>query len=172
MCDEGFVLSNGECVSMEQCGCTYEGLYYHLGQIFYPKDQCNHRCICGDQGRVKCEDSFSCGPNELCEIRDGVQACHPKGKGSCSVSGSGTYHSYDGNHINVPGNCVYKMVEMVQIDQKRIPFCVSVQQLSSLAETVVTREINIVVAEYKISLIPGLLWEIRVICLTHFFSCI
>ncbi|KAL7840269.1 hypothetical protein AOLI_G00255920 [Acnodon oligacanthus] len=163
VCDNGFVLSNGECVAMEQCGCTYEGQYYHLGQIFYPKDQCNHRCICGDQGRVKCNESFSCGPNERCEIRGGVRACHPEGKGSCSVSGSGTYQSYDGNQINVPGNCVYRMVEIIQTgDQKQIPFSVSVQQLSSLGAAVITRKIDIIVAAYKITLIPGLLWEIRV----------
>ncbi|XP_017564177.2 IgGFc-binding protein-like [Pygocentrus nattereri] len=163
VCDNGFVLSNGECVAMEQCGCTYEDQYYHLGQIFYPKDQCNHRCICGDQGRVKCNESFSCGPNERCEIRGGVRACQPEGKGSCIVSGSGTYHSYDGNQINVPGNCVYRMVEIIQIgDQKQIPFSVSVQQLSSLGEAMITRKIDIVVATYKITLIPGLLWEIRV----------
>ncbi|XP_049323399.1 IgGFc-binding protein [Astyanax mexicanus] len=162
VCDEGFVLSNGECVAMERCGCTQEGLYYHLGQIFYPKDECSQRCTCGDQGVVKCEDS-SCGPNERCEIRDGVHACHPEGKGSCSVSGSGTYHSYDGNHISVPGNCVYRMVEMVQIvDLKRTPFSVSVQQLSALGEVIVTRKVNVVIDGYSIALLPGLLWEIRV----------
>ncbi|XP_066518523.1 IgGFc-binding protein [Hoplias malabaricus] len=163
VCDDGFVLSNGECVAMELCGCTYESLYYHLGQIFYPKDQCTHKCICGNQGRVSCNESFSCGPNERCEIQNGVQACHPGSKGSCSVSGSGTYQSFDGNSISVQGDCVYRMVEMVQTaDQKRIPFSVSVQQQSSIGEAVITRKINIVVAEYNIEMLPGLLWEIRV----------
>ncbi|XP_026780753.3 IgGFc-binding protein isoform X1 [Pangasianodon hypophthalmus] len=161
VCDVGFVLSNGECVPMERCGCAYEGQYYKLGQVFYPKGKCSQRCVCEEQGKVTCKDNFSCGPNEQCVIRDGVQACHPSGKGSCSVSGSGNYHSYDGNHIRVPGNCVYKLVETVQTAiQTKMPFSVTVQQVSSAI--VITRRINIVIAQYKIALIPGLLWEIRV----------
>ncbi|KAI4893837.1 hypothetical protein NFI96_020826 [Prochilodus magdalenae] len=163
VCDEGFVLSNGQCVAMEQCGCTYEGLYYHLGQTFYPQNQCSPKCTCGDQGQVKCDNSFSCGPYERCEVRNGVQACHPDGKGSCSVSGSGAYFSFDGNSVSVSGNCVYTMVETIQSeDQKRIPFSVSVQQLSSPEEALITRKVNIEVAGYEIELIPGLPWEIRV----------
>lgn len=62
---------------------------------------------------------------------------------------------------------MYKLVETVQIaDQKKMPFSVTVQQVSSTV--VVTRRININVAQYKIALIPGLLWEIRVICLIAF----
>ncbi|XP_026887459.2 IgGFc-binding protein [Electrophorus electricus] len=161
VCDEGFILSGSECVAMEQCGCMHESQYYHLGQVFYPKDKCNHRCICGEQGRVNCEDNFSCSPHEKCDVQGGVQACFPDGKGSCSVSGSGTYYSYDGNHITVPGDCVYRLVEVVlSKDQKKVPFSVTVQ--SSAKETVVTRRIDVVVAEYHISLLPGLLWEIRV----------
>ncbi|KAL7835924.1 hypothetical protein SRHO_G00282710 [Serrasalmus rhombeus] len=163
VCDDGFVLSNGECVAMERCGCTYEGQYYHLGQMFYPKNQCNYSCICGNQGRVKCNERFSCSPNSHCRIRNGVQACHPEGKGSCSVSGSGTYQSYDGKQINVPGNCMYRMVEVIRTkDQKQIPFSVSVQQTSSHGKVIITRKVNIVVAAYNITLIPGLPWEIRV----------
>ncbi|XP_017564176.2 IgGFc-binding protein-like [Pygocentrus nattereri] len=163
VCDDGFVLSNGECVAMERCGCTYEGQYYHLGQMFYPKNQCNYSCICGNQGRVKCNERFSCSPNSHCRIRNGVQACHPVGKGSCSVSGSGTYQSYDGQQINVPGNCMYRMVEVIRTkDQKQIPFSVSVQQTSSHGKIIITRKVNIVVAVYNITLIPGLPWEIRV----------
>ncbi|XP_017309111.2 IgGFc-binding protein isoform X2 [Ictalurus punctatus] len=161
VCDAGFVLSNGECVPMDQCGCAYQGQYYKLGQVFYPKGMCSQRCVCEEQGKVTCKDDFSCGPNEKCEIHDGVQACYPDGKGSCSVSGSGNYHSYDGKQISVQGDCVYKLVETVKIaDQKKMPFSVTVQQVSSTFA--VTRRININVAQYKIALIPGLLWEIRV----------
>lgn len=162
VCDNGFILSNGECMPMEQCGCLYEGQYYNLGQVFYPKGKCSQKCVCEDQGKVTCKDNFSCGSNEHCEIRDGVQGCYPDGKGSCSVSGSRTYHSYDGSHISVPGDCVYTLVETVQNISQKMPFSVTVQQVSSTV--VVTRRINIVIAQYKIALLPGLQWEIRVIC--------
>ncbi|KAM9436504.1 IgGFc-binding protein [Clarias gariepinus] len=161
VCDVGFVLSNSECVPMEKCGCAYQDQYYNLGQVFYPKDKCSQKCVCEEQGKVTCKDSFSCGLNEQCIIRDGVQACYPDGKGSCSVLGSGTYYSYDGNQISVLGDCVYKLVEAVQIaNQKMMPFSVTVQQVSSAV--VVTRRINIAIAQYKIAMIPGLVWEIRV----------
>ncbi|XP_060756261.1 IgGFc-binding protein-like isoform X2 [Neoarius graeffei] len=161
VCDDGFVLSNSECVPMERCGCAYEGQYYNLGQVFYPKGKCSERCVCEEQGNITCKNDFSCGPNEQCEIRDGVQACYPDGKGSCSVFGSGTYYSFDGNHIRVPGDCVYRLVETVQTeDQKLMPFNVTVQELSS--DIVVTRRLNIDIDNYMIGLIPGHPWEIRV----------
>ncbi|XP_062841259.1 IgGFc-binding protein-like [Trichomycterus rosablanca] len=163
VCDAGFVLSNGECVSIEQCGCLYEGQYYHLNQVFYPKGKCEFKCTCNDQGQVTCKEGSSCGPNERCEVRDGVQACYPEGQGSCSVSGSGTYRSYDGNSISVAGDCIYKLVEMGQTgDMKKIPFSVMVQQISSAIDVMVTRSVDIVVAQHKITLVPGLLWEIKV----------
>ncbi|XP_060756598.1 IgGFc-binding protein-like [Neoarius graeffei] len=161
VCDDGFVLSNSECVPMERCGCAYEGQYYNLGQAFYPKGKCSERCVCEEQGKVTCKNDFSCGPNEQCEIRDGIQACYPDGKGSCSISGSGIYNSYDGNQISVQGNCLYRLVETVQTaDVKIIPFSVTVQEVSS--DIVVTRRININLDDYMIALIPGHPWEIRV----------
>lgn len=166
VCDNGFILSNGECVPMEQCGCAYEGQYYNLGQVFFPKGKCSQSCVCEQQGKVTCKSSFTCGPNEQCEIRDGVQACYPDGKGSCSVSGSGNYRSYDGNQISVPGDCLYTMVKTILTDQK-MHFSVTVQQVSTV---VVTRRINIVIGQYRFDMIPGLQWAIRVICLIAFFT--
>lgn len=166
VCDNGFILSNGECVPMEQCGCAYEGQYYSLGQVFFPKGKCSQRCVCEEQRKVTCKSNFTCGPNEQCEIRDGVQACYPDGKGSCLVSGSGSYWSYDGNKITVPGDCLYTLVKTVLTKDQRMQFSVTVQQVSSTV--VVTRRINIVIGQYKIDLIPGLQWEIRVIYLIPF----
>ncbi|KAI5092346.1 IgGFc-binding protein isoform X3 [Silurus meridionalis] len=161
MCDSGFILSNSECVPIERCGCDYGDQYYNLGQVFYPNGKCSQRCVCEDRGKVTCKGNFTCGPNEKCDIRDNVQACYPDSKGSCSISGSGTYHTYDGNRISVPGNCVYKLVETVpNATQIRMPFSVTVQQVSTTV--VITRRINIAIAQYNIALIPGLLWEIRV----------
>lgn len=65
---------------------------------------------------------------------------------------------------------MYKLVETVQTsDQKTMPFSVTVQQISSTV--VVTRRIDIVVNQYKIALIPGLVWEIRVTfnCITFLY---
>lgn len=61
---------------------------------------------------------------------------------------------------------MYTLVKTVQTaDQKKMPFSVTVQQLSTV---VVKRRINIAINQYRIDLIPGLLWEIRVICYFKF----
>ncbi|XP_073670729.1 IgGFc-binding protein [Paramisgurnus dabryanus] len=162
-CDSGFILSNGECVSIVQCGCTYMGLYYQLGQEFFPEGKCKQKCVCKENGKVQCEDGFTCRPGETCKVQNGVQGCFPEGKAVCTVSGYGLYKSFDGKSFSVEGNCEYRLVEMTQKkDEKTSSFSVLVKQQSSFGEAVITRRVKIQINQYTFTLLPGRIWEIQV----------
>ncbi|XP_055055949.2 IgGFc-binding protein [Misgurnus anguillicaudatus] len=162
-CDDGFILSNGECVSIVQCGCTYMGLYYQLGQEFFPEGKCKQKCVCKENGKVQCEDAFTCRPGETCKVQNGVQGCFPEGKAVCTVSGYGLYQSFDGKSFSVEGNCEYRLVEMTQKkDEKTSSFSVLVKQQSSSEEAVLTRRVKIQINQYTFTLLPGRIWEIQV----------
>ncbi|XP_030069375.1 IgGFc-binding protein isoform X2 [Microcaecilia unicolor] len=110
MCNDGFVLSGDQCVSISQCGCIYEGLYYKANEIFYPSNQCSQECTCQDGGVVACK-AISCGPNEECKVVDGVQKCYPVGSATCSAIGDPHYESFDGRKFDFQGECTYTLVK-------------------------------------------------------------
>ncbi|XP_056600893.1 IgGFc-binding protein [Triplophysa dalaica] len=159
-CDDGSVLSNGECVPMAQCGCTHMGLYYQLGQEFFPEGKCNQRCVCKENGQVQCVDGFTCRPGEKCQVKNGVQGCFPECTAVCTVAGFGIYQSFDGKSFSVEGDCEYRLVETIQTKDKISSFSVLVKQLSS--DGIITRRVKIQVDEYTVTLMPGRIWEIQV----------
>ncbi|ELK30313.1 IgGFc-binding protein [Myotis davidii] len=112
VCDAGFVLSGDTCVPVGQCGCLHEGRYYPLGEAFYPGPECERRCECGPGGQVSCQEGAACQPYEECRIKDGVQACHPKGCGHCVVSGGIHYITLDGRVYDLHGSCSYVLARV------------------------------------------------------------
>ncbi|XP_056237739.1 IgGFc-binding protein [Seriola aureovittata] len=107
-CDDGYILSGDVCVPFSQCGCLYNDRYYRIGQVFYPNGQCQEECKCTQDGEVECQ-KFSCGPNEKCKVENGVQKCHPVGKGVCHASGDPHYRSFDGRLFDFQGTCTYTL---------------------------------------------------------------
>ncbi|XP_062321518.1 IgGFc-binding protein-like [Osmerus eperlanus] len=161
ICNDGFLLSDNMCVPVAECGCVYQGQYYTSGQVFIPGTggHCSPRCVCSDDGEVVCDTTFTCGANEECALRDGLLACVPKKISTCHVGGVREYKSFDGRAFSVYGDCVYKLVEVEQ-DGGMTPFTVIVQQQT--AEGGVTRRVEIQTSIYKITMIPGLLWQVVV----------
>ncbi|XP_045081914.1 LOW QUALITY PROTEIN: IgGFc-binding protein-like [Coregonus clupeaformis] len=162
VCDDGFILSDSECVPLAECGCVHQGQYYQMGQVFFPNGQCKERCVCNKDGDVECNVKFACGPNEKCQVQDGVQACVPMSTGTCHVSGARRFHSFDGSCFSLHGDCVYKMLEVVEKYGSMAPFVVSVQQLTKMDDAMVTRRVEIQAYKYKISMSPRVIWEITV----------
>uniref|UniRef100_A0A3Q2CH05 Fc gamma binding protein n=2 Tax=Cyprinodon variegatus TaxID=28743 RepID=A0A3Q2CH05_CYPVA len=147
-CDEGYILSGNRCVPFSQCGCIHNNRYYRIGEVFYPNGHCQEECKCAQDGEVECE-KFKCGPNEQCKLENGVQKCHPVGKGFCRASGDPHYLSFDGQKFDFQGTCTYILskscgvegthleafsvqVENVQWDRMRGKKKVSVTRLVSL----------------------------------------
>uniref|UniRef100_W5M7M8 IgGFc-binding protein-like n=1 Tax=Lepisosteus oculatus TaxID=7918 RepID=W5M7M8_LEPOC len=160
-CDDGFLLSDGRCVPVADCGCVHEGRYYKAGEVFFPWGLCSNRCVCQQGGAAACDEAAACGPNEKCVLKDGVQGCHPAGTGTCWIAGNTRYRSFDGRGFSLFGNCVYRVAEAVGKDGKLAPFLVTVHQESALGVTV-TRSVAIRAYGYELTLLPGLSWEVRV----------
>ncbi|XP_054904027.1 IgGFc-binding protein [Poeciliopsis prolifica] len=148
VCDEDYILSGNLCVPFSQCGCVHNDRYYRIGEVFYPNGECQLECKCTQDGEVECK-KFSCGPNEKCKIENGVQKCHPVGKGVCQASGDPHYLSFDGRKFDFQGTCTYILskscgvegthlkafsvqVENVQWDQMRGKKKVSVTRLVAI----------------------------------------
>ena len=58
--------------------------------------------------QVECK-KFTCGPDEKCKVENGVQKCHPVGKGVCHASGDPHYRSFDGRTFDFQGTCTYTL---------------------------------------------------------------
>ncbi|XP_051523541.1 alpha-tectorin-like [Myxocyprinus asiaticus] len=103
ICDAGYILSAGQCVPLQQCGCTFGGFYYAEGQSVILDGDCGRQCVCSF-GTMICHQ-HQCGPAEVCEVHDGVRGCRPISYSTCSVEGLGSYHTFDGLRFRYPGAC-------------------------------------------------------------------
>ncbi|XP_041476436.1 mucin-2-like isoform X2 [Lytechinus variegatus] len=79
--------SSGECVSANQCFCSWQGTEYEPGKQI--SDGCNE-CECVD-GKWQCTQN-DCG-------------------GLCQVSGHGHYHTFDSYTYDFAGACTYTLVK-------------------------------------------------------------
>ncbi|KAF5889113.1 alpha-tectorin-like isoform X11, partial [Clarias magur] len=131
ICDNGYVLSGGECVPQSNCGCTFEGLYYTEGQSVVLDSDCGRQCNCSN--RVMTCHQYQCGPQEVCGINNGVRGCyaqctsspcqeqeicsvtageygcHSRPSATCSASGDPHYTSFDGHRFDFQGTCYYTL---------------------------------------------------------------
>ncbi|KAM9299516.1 IgGFc-binding protein-like [Gastrophryne carolinensis] len=110
VCNDGFILSGGECIPISDCGCSYNGAYYSIEDTIYVGDTCSQTCTCTLGGIMKCVSS-SCSPNEECRVENGVLGCHPLGSATCTTSGYSNYQSFDGKSYRFQGQCSYVLAQ-------------------------------------------------------------
>ncbi|XP_067299058.1 zonadhesin, like isoform X1 [Pseudorasbora parva] len=106
VCDPGYILSAGQCVKEDTCGCRYNGQYYQPGEEYYTKD-CELLCKC-DPPFVTC-NAADCPPMEQCGVQDGVIGCYPEGSQDCIISGDPHYNTFDGKYYSFMGTCTYTL---------------------------------------------------------------
>ncbi|KAM8927861.1 IgGFc-binding protein-like [Pelodytes ibericus] len=151
-CDDGFILSGGQCVSISECGCSYKELYYKPNDIFFPENSCDKRCSCNPGGSVVCS-SFSCNPYEECRVENGVQSCTPNGSATCSAVGESYYRTFDGMGYDVFGNCSYILAKTCFLEGSTLTSFVIKRQIlvtSGLSSSKIT---TLEIYNYTISII-------------------
>lgn len=93
-CDLGYLLSDGMCVLISDCGCMHEG-QYHPASNFNSEESCQ-TCNC-KRGEV------TCSPIESCSGKDGLVLQH----GVCQVFAGFGYITFDGVFLPHHGACTY-----------------------------------------------------------------
>ncbi|CAJ1081086.1 LOW QUALITY PROTEIN: alpha-tectorin-like [Xyrichtys novacula] len=119
-CDKGFVRSGTECVSVENCGCQYDGFYYKAGESFWTED-CSEQCKCHGPNDLRCFVA-SCTLAQECTIRDGLRGCFGASVSVCTVWGDPHYFTFDGALANFQGTCSYIVTESVDHNMNETQF--------------------------------------------------
>ncbi|XP_030350861.1 zonadhesin-like [Strigops habroptila] len=144
-CDDNYVLSNGECVPLSNCGCRDDDNNYHTAGETWITPHCTKRCMCQKNGVIIC-NSYSCDSKETCVIKNGKYKCNPTGFGKCQIMGDPHYITFDGLVHHFQGKYTYILVQTIpdlpdtlmqfSIEGMNYPFRRS-QHISNLKEILV-----------------------------------
>ncbi|XP_058503787.1 IgGFc-binding protein-like [Solea solea] len=126
-CNAGFVLSGGQCVPADQCGCTYEGRYVPAGESFWADQGCQSWCKClPGKRQVDCQNK-GCGAGTQCQVVEGIRKCQPVSYSTCKASGDPHYTTFDKKRFDFQGTCVYQLVALCSKRPELVPFEILVQ---------------------------------------------
>ncbi|XP_077112444.1 IgGFc-binding protein-like [Ranitomeya variabilis] len=109
-CNNGFLLSGGQCVPISECGCNHNGVYYSVGESVFVGDSCSQKCSCAEGGIMTCTPSH-CSPNDECKIQDGVLGCFPRGSVTCTATGFSHYRTFNNKSYDFGGRCSYVLAQ-------------------------------------------------------------
>ncbi|XP_055085800.1 alpha-tectorin-like, partial [Periophthalmus magnuspinnatus] len=126
-CNEGYVLSGADCVPVHECGCNFEGFYYHSGKTVILDQDCSRICDC-ISGNMTCH-SHVCESHEECKVFNGERGCYISNPshGTCSGSGDPHYVSFDERFYDFQGTCRYVLATLCDNNTGLNNFSVEVQ---------------------------------------------
>uniref|UniRef100_A0A6I8NET5 VWFD domain-containing protein n=1 Tax=Ornithorhynchus anatinus TaxID=9258 RepID=A0A6I8NET5_ORNAN len=106
-CRDGFLLSQGACVPVRDCGCLHRGRYLPVnGSLLSP--DCSERCRCTGGSGLRCAAAGGCGPDRVCQLHEGSRTCRPW-RGLCSLAAGNRLTSFDGARGAVVGSGTYEL---------------------------------------------------------------
>ncbi|XP_034612358.1 IgGFc-binding protein-like isoform X2 [Trachemys scripta elegans] len=127
-CKDGFVLSQGKCIPIQDCGCLFEGRPYAPNESYWVNEACGTRCICNATTRqVECV-AATCKQSERCGLVNGVWGCYPSSYATCSVTRNLHYTTFDGQRYDFQGTCRYQLTALCKKAEGLVDFEVYFQQ--------------------------------------------
>ncbi|XP_010077579.1 PREDICTED: zonadhesin-like, partial [Pterocles gutturalis] len=111
-CDDNYVLSNGNCVPLSNCGCRDDdNNYYSAGETWITA-HCTKKCQCEKNGVITCR-SYGCDSQETCVIKNGKHKCNPTGFGKCQIMGDPHYITFDRLTHHFQGKYTYILAQTI-----------------------------------------------------------
>ncbi|XP_053123550.1 IgGFc-binding protein-like [Hemicordylus capensis] len=163
-CDTGYVFDGAECVSIDRCGCAYDGRYIKAGETILSND-CLEKCTCRPSGQLTCEET-TCAVGETCALTAKVRSCI-KQEGQCSIEPGAWLTSFDGAKGKLLSSGVYKLA--AYCDEKSTAWFKVVVDVSECNDDAVPaataiyvffRDAFITVTNYKETWVNGLLVQL------------
>lgn len=118
-CDDHFLLSQGICVPVQDCGCTHDGRYLPVNSSLLSSD-CTERCSCSPSTGLTCQ-ATGCPLGHVCEVEAGARDCWVP-PSLCTLSVGTNLTTFDGAHsaISIPG--IYELSSRCPGPQKTVPW--------------------------------------------------
>uniref|UniRef100_A0A9L0SED5 Fc gamma binding protein n=1 Tax=Equus caballus TaxID=9796 RepID=A0A9L0SED5_HORSE len=105
-CDDRFLLSDGVCIPIQDCGCTHAGRYLPVNSSLLSSD-CSERCSCSASAGLTCQ-AAGCLLGRVCDVQSGVRDCWVR-QGLCSLSVGANLTTFDGARSAIGSSGVYEV---------------------------------------------------------------
>nr|XP_024652852.1 IgGFc-binding protein [Macaca nemestrina] len=118
-CDDRFLLSQGVCIPVQDCGCTHNGRYLPVNSSLLTSD-CSKLCSCSSSSGLTCQ-AAGCPPGRVCEVKAEARQCWAA-RGLCVLSVGANLTTFDGARGATTSPGVYELSSRCPGLQKTIPW--------------------------------------------------